>query len=146
MELTIVGVSAAKALRGTMDMTAVAPANAAVRRMKVRRCIGFPGIALFGGFMFVLTACCDVSSGGSAKLTDDAKGTVTLSSLPPKLNYSLLVFSRPAVPFQSIFARMTLNPIVQTSQVCPPLKRNTRSGGITLLNRSIPGSKRSASP
>ena len=54
-------------------------------------------------------------------------------------------FPRPAVPFQSIFARMTLNPVVQTSQACPPFKRNTRSGGITFLNCSIPGSKRSAS-
>jgi len=52
MELTTVGVPAAKALRGAIDMTAVAPANAAVRRINVRRGIGIPEISLFGGFMF----------------------------------------------------------------------------------------------
>src|SRR5260370_39898775 len=65
MELTTVGVPAGKALRGTLDMTAVAPAKAGVRRIKVLRCIGIPGISLFEGFMFVNFACCDVSSGGS---------------------------------------------------------------------------------
>jgi hypothetical protein len=63
--LTIVGVPAAKALRGTIDKAAVAPANAAVRRMKVRRCIGIPGISLFGEFMFVNIAC-DGSALGAA--------------------------------------------------------------------------------
>src|SRR5580700_4735546 len=53
MELTTVGVPAANALRGKIDRTAVAPANAAVRRIKVRRWIDVPEIFLFGGFMFV---------------------------------------------------------------------------------------------
>jgi hypothetical protein len=55
MEFTIVGVPAANDLRGTMDRTAVAPANTAVRRMKVRRWIGIPAIFLFGEFMFVIS-------------------------------------------------------------------------------------------
>jgi hypothetical protein len=49
MEFTKVGVPAAKALRGTIDRTAVAPANAAVRRMKARRCIKFARLSLFEG-------------------------------------------------------------------------------------------------
>jgi hypothetical protein len=65
MELTMVGVPAAKALRGIIDVTALAPAKAAVRRIKVRRCIGIPEIVLFEGFMFVNFACCDVISGGN---------------------------------------------------------------------------------
>src|ERR1700747_277132 len=45
--------------------------------------------------------------------------------------------------FQLIFARILSNPVVQTSQVWPPPSRNTRSDGITVANRSIPGSNRS---
>jgi hypothetical protein len=51
-----------------------------------------------------------------------------------------------AIHSQSIFARILVNPVVQTCQVWPPDNRNMRSGGRTPLNRSIPGSRRSTSP
>jgi hypothetical protein len=164
MELTTVGVPAAKALRGTMDMTAVAPAKAAVRRMKVLRCIGIPGISLFEGFMFVNFACCDVSSGGQ-RLTGrrfrmerrDYRVRMRNSIICKRKSQFLPLdvpqakaqrakagaFAYGREAFQLILARILSNPAVQTSQVCPPGSRNTRSVGITVVNRSIPGSNRS---
>jgi hypothetical protein len=67
MELTTVGVPAADALRGMTDMTAVAPAKAAVRRIKARRWIGVPEISLLGGFMFVRVNPRDISSFGGKR-------------------------------------------------------------------------------
>jgi hypothetical protein len=165
MELTTVGVPAAKVLRGTIDMTAVAPAKAAVRRIKVLRCIGIPEICLFEGFMFVNFACGEVSSGGSAltgkrfQMERKAYRVCRRNSIiqhgffwDRSCCQGLRSSGGAGVQranaygmeaFQLIFARILSNPVVQTSQVWPPPSRNTRSDGITVVNRSIPGSNRS---
>ena len=63
----------------------------------------------------------------------------------PRLGQSRFRRARSSVR-QSISARISVNPFVQTSQVCPPLSRNTQRAGMRPINRSIPGSRRSVSP